>query len=384
MLRIGFDAKQLFNNFTGPGNYSRTLLANLAEYYPDIAYFLYTPTITQNEETRFFLNSPMYSVHKPKHGGSLLWRNFGIKRELRRHKVQLFHGLRHELPVGLGHMFIKTMVTVHDLSHRRFPQHYSLMQRQLREIRTRHSCEQADHIVAISKHTKRELIHFYGLPPEKISVIYQSCHERYMHEKPNKTKQAVRKRYELPEQYMLSVGSVHQRKNLLGAIKALASLPESLRLPLVVVGRGGNYRRAVQHYIRQHHLSPWVKFLKVEFEDLPAVYQCASLFLYPSLYEGFGIPILEALFSKIPVLTSNTSSLPEAGGPGAHLVDPHSTEDIAAGITKILEDTAYQQQLVQKGYQHAQQFLGRPLTEQMMKLYQQVIGEEYILPETIT
>jgi len=116
MLRIGFDAKQLFNNFTGPGNYSRTLLKNLTDYFPDNAYFLYTDKVVKNEETHFFLNSAFYSVHMPKGQPGLLWRNFGIKREMRKHKLQLFHGLDHELPVGLPHLGVKSVVTIHDLS----------------------------------------------------------------------------------------------------------------------------------------------------------------------------------------------------------------------------------------------------------------------------
>ena len=384
MLRIGFDAKQLFNNFTGPGNYSRTLLKNLADYFPDNAYFLYTDRVAKNEETYFYLNSAFYSVHGPKGQPGVLWRNFGIKREMRKHKLQLFHGLDHELPVGLPHLGLKSVVTIHDLSFMRFPSHYPFWKRRIRAARTRHACEQADHIVAISEHTKRELLHFYDLPAEKISVIYQSCHERYMQEKPNKTREAVRKRYQLPASYILSVGSITQRKNLLGVVKALALLPEAERLPLVVVSRGGAYRRVVQTYLESKGLKPWVRFVDVAFDDLPAVYQSADLFVYPSLYEGFGIPILEALFSQVPVLTSSTSSLPEAGGPGAHLVDPSSPEAIAEGMKRLLTDKPYREELIVNGYAHAQQFRGEALTNQMMKLYQQVIGEEDFVPEAIT
>lgn len=384
MLRIGFDAKQLFNNFTGPGNYSRTLLNNLADYFPDNAYFLYTDKVVKNEETHFFLNSAFYNVQRPKTKPALLWRNFGIKRDMQKHKLQLFHGLNHELPVGLPHIGVKSVVTVHDLSFMRFPEHYSFWKRRIRAARTRHACQQADHIIAISEHTKRELMHFYDLPAEKISVVYQSCHERYMQEKPNKTLEAVRKRYQLPDAYMLCVGSITPRKNLIGALKALALLPESQRLPLVVVGKGNTYRRSARSYIESNGLKPWAKFINVSFDDLPAVYQNASLFVYPSLYEGFGIPILEALFSKVPVLTSNTSSLPEAGGPGALKVDPTNAEAIAEGMLRLLTDESYREELVELGYAHAQQFHGEKLTGQMMKLYQEITGQEDWVPETIT
>lgn len=385
MLRIGYDAQQLYNNFTGPGNYSRTLLSNLAEYYPDNAYFLYTPRLTKNEETQFFLNSALYNTQMPRRKGlPLIWQRFSIKGDLKRQRIQLFHGLNQTLPFGMSRTGIKSVVTVHDLVFKRFPEQYSFPKRLALDLQLRYACREADHIVAISESTKRDLQQFYEVPPGKISVIYQSCHERYMQERSNKTLESVRQRYNLPENYILSVGAIIPRKNLSGVIKALSILPEEDRLPLVVVGRGPRHRQQIQRQARRLGLSEWIHFVRVRFNDLPAVYQNASLFVYPSFYEGFGIPILEALFSKVPVLTSNTSSLPEAGGPGAHLVDPHDPAAIAEGIRHLLSDTAYRTRLVTAGFEYAQQFRGEPLSEKMIDLYEELIGEEYFIPEQIT
>lgn len=385
MLRIGYDARQLYNNFTGPGNYSRTLLTNMAEYLPESAYFLFTPRLTRNEETHFFLNSALFSTHLPRRKGSrLLWQSFGIKRDLKRQRIQLYHGLNQELPIGLSKTGIKSVVTVHDLIFKRFPEQYALGRRLLLNLKLKYACQEADHIVAISESTKKDLIHFYQVPPEKVSVIYQSCHGRYLQERSNKTLESVRQRYQLPPSYILSVGAIVPRKNLLGVVEALAILPEGDRLPLVVVGRGPKHRAQVQRRANQLGVGRLLHFVDVRFNDLPAVYQNADLFVYPSLYEGFGIPILEALSSKVPVLTSNTSSLPEAGGPGAHLVNPYQPADIAAGIQQLLSDTAYRAKLVEAGFEYAQQFLGEPLAAQMMDLYEALIGEEYLSPEPIT
>ncbi len=384
MLRIGYDAKRLFNNFTGLGNYSRTLLANLAEYYPDNAYFLYSPKITRNEETHFFLNSALFNVQLPKHGPGAFWRSFGIKRDLHRHKIQLFHGLSHEIPFGLEKTNIRSIVTIHDLIFERFPEHYPLIDRKVYSFKFRYACHHADHIVAISENTKRDIIEFYDIAPEKISVIYQSCHERYMVEKSRKTFEGLRRRYQLPENYLLTVGSITVRKNLMGIVRALKMLPESNRLPLVVVGRGGRHRARVEAFLRKNRMEHLVHFADVSFEDLPAVYQKATVFLYPSFYEGFGIPILEALFSKTPVITSDVSSLPEAGGPGAHLVNPDNPEEIAAGIEKLLSDEPYRRELIEKGYAHAQQFRGEPLAAQMINLYVKIAGGGNTEPEPIT
>lgn len=385
MLRIGYDARQLYNNFTGPGNYSRTLLSNLAEYFPDNAYFLYTPQLTKNEETQFFLNSALYNTQMPRQKGfPLIWQSFGIKRDLNRQRIQLFHGLNQSLPFGLSKTGIKSVVTVHDLIFKRFPEQYTFPKRLALDLRLRYACREADHIVAISESTRQDLMQFYKVPPEKISVIYQSCHERYMQERSNKTLEAVRQRYQLPGDYMLSVGAIVPRKNLSGVVKALSILPKAERLPLVVVGKGTRHKQQIQRLASQLGLHNQIHFVNARFNDLPAIYQNASLFLYPSLYEGFGIPILEALFSKVPVLTSNTSSLPEAGGPGAHLVDPAQPEEIARGIQKMLGNSEYQARLVEAGFEHAQQFRGEPLSERMIDLYEELIGEEYLMPEQIT
>ncbi|MDX1942503.1 MAG: glycosyltransferase family 1 protein [Saprospiraceae bacterium] len=373
MYRIGFDAKRLFNNFTGLGNYSRTLLRNLAEFYPENAYFLYTPKVTKNEETQFFLNSPLYSVHLPQGQPKAYWRSWGVKKDLRKHKIQLFHGLSHEIPVGIQKTKIKSIVTIHDLVFKHYPHHFPLIDRQIYDYKFHYACENANKIIAISESTKRDIIEFYNITAEKIEVIYQSCHERFMQEKSPKAIEAVLKRYQLPGGYFFYVGSVIERKNLLSIVQALELLPSDLKLPLVVVGDGKAYKNKVQEYIARKNLQKQVIFIKADYDDLPALYQQAKIFIYPSVYEGFGIPILEALFSKTPVITSNISSLPEAGGPDSYLIDPRQPEQIAAGIQKILSNDAFRKEMIEKGFAYAQRFKGAPLTEQLMELYETLI-----------
>lgn len=373
MYRIGYDAKRLFNNLTGLGNYSRTLLRNLAEFYPDNAYFLYTPKVIKNDETQFFLNSPLYSVHLPRGGFKSYWRTWGIKRELRKHKIQLFHGLSHEIPIGIQRMGIKSVVTIHDLVFKHYPDYFPWMDRQIYDFKFRYACKNSDRIIAISESTKRDIIEFYNIPAEKIEVIYQSCHERFMQEKPPKMIESVLNKYNLPEDYFFYVGSITERKNLLGIVQAIELLPDDLKLPLVVIGEGKAYKTKVQEYIARQGLERWFLFIKADFEDMPAIYQQAKIFIYPSHYEGFGIPVLESLFSKTPVITSNVSSLPEAGGPDSWLVNPAKPAQIAEGIQKILTDDAFREQMIEKGFAYAQQFRGEPLTEQLMELYEAVL-----------
>lgn len=373
MLRIGYDAKRLFNNFTGLGNYSRTLLKNLATYYPENAYFLYSPKVKKNEETHFFLNSALYNVQVPESGMPAYWRTWGVKSSLKKHKIQLYHGLSHEIPRKITKSEIKSVVTIHDLIFKRYPEQYKWVDRQIYDSKFRYACRNANKVVAISESTKKDIIDFYQISSEKIKVIYQSCHERFMQEKGPKVLQSVIEKYALPSTFLLYVGSIIERKNLLGIAKAMAQLPKDILLPLVVVGKGGPYQKKVMDYIQNQDLQTYFFFIQPEFEDLPALYQKANIFLYPSFNEGFGIPILEALFSRTPVITSNISSLPEAAGPDSYLIDPSQPEEIAEAIESILSDTAKRESMTQKGYEYAQKFKGEALTKQMMDLYMGIL-----------
>ena len=375
MFRIGFDAKRLFNNFTGLGNYSRTLLANLATYYPEHAYFLFTPKIKVREETHFFQNDPLFSVQMPKNKFAPLWRTRSMVKDLQKHNIQLYHGLSHELPLHIAEKKIRSVVTIHDLLFKHFPHQYAAIDRRIYDGKFRYACRQADSIVAISEATKRDIVQYYGIDPQKIEVIYQSCHERFMVTKSQSTIQQTLLRHGLPSEYLLYVGSVIERKNLLGVIKAVESLSPGFQLPLVVVGGGkGAYRDKVKNYISARRLQHKVFFINPLSSELPALYQQAAVFLYPSFGEGFGIPILEALFSKTPVITSRLSSLPEAAGPSSYLLDdPSAPLAIAQGIEGILGDEQFRNQMIEKGYVYAQRFRGEPLTHQMMALYESIL-----------
>lgn len=379
MFRIGYDAKRLFNNFTGLGNYSRTLLQNMATYYPDNEYFLYTPRVNKSPETAFFLNSPLFSVHAPRRGSGAWWRSFSVVNDLKRHKIQLFHGLSHEIPSGVRKAGIPSVVTMHDLAFKRFPHFYPFFDRHIYDFKFRYACQHAERIVAISESTRNDVVEFYDIAPEKISVIYQSCHERFQQEKSQKTIDYILKKYQLPKDYLLFVGSLSERKNPLAILQAMVQLPSALQLPLVIIGDGQPYKKKIQDFAQRHKMQRKVLFIRPEYEDMPAIYQQADVFIYPSFYEGFGIPILEALFSETPVITSNVSSLPEAAGPDSWLVNPDRADEIAAGIQKILEDQAFRRNMIEKGYQYAQRFQGDLLSDQMMELYEDVLKMDAIV-----
>ena len=374
MLRLGFDAKRLFNNYTGLGNYSRTLVANLAHHFPDNEYLLYSPSVRENKETLAFLQGSPFQVHQSKQKPSALWRSFSIKKDLLAHQVQLYHGLSHEIPFGLQRTGIKSIVTIHDLIFKHYPRQYSLPDRMIYDYKFRYACQHADKIIAISASTKADIIKFYNIDAEKIEVIYQTCDDRFQQEWEQGALEELRRRLQLPSEFMLSVGSIIERKNLLGVVQAYEQLPSDLRLPLVVVGKGMAYKKKVQEYLSQKKQGHLVKFVDSSAEDLPGIYQLAALFIYPSFYEGFGIPVLESIFSKTPVITSNVSSLPEAGGPHSCQVDPNDPEQIAQGIQDILTNEDLRKKMIQKSFEYAQRLTGGKLSTRLLNLYRKVIA----------
>lgn len=378
MLRFGYDAKRLFNNFTGLGNYSRTLLKNLSYYYPDHAYFLFSPKIERKADTKFFTTSASFSPYTPSRYQRPLWRTYTIRYALKRHKIQLYHGLSNELPIGIKSTGIKSVVTIHDLVFKHRPDYYPWLDQKIYDFKFRYACEQADAIVAISESTKADIVNFYGIEPKKIKVIYQSCDERFMQEKSPKLIEQILAKYQLPAEFMLYVGTISERKNLLSIVQAMAQLPPNLRIPLVVIGQGKEYKNQVLEFLKRENLQDWVIFTQVSNDDLPAIFQKAQIFLYPSRIEGFGIPVIEALFSRTPVITSKVSSLPEAAGPASWLVDPEEPAQIAAGIERILGDDAFRQNMIKMGLEYAQSFRGEVVTEEMMDLYTDLLGVDLL------
>ena len=350
-MKIAFDAKRITHNATGLGNYGRTIVGMLARFAPGGRYLLYTPDPGREELRGRLPESDVIRYcypRRPKRG--LLrawWRSFGIVRELPE-DLTLFHGLSGELPFGLRKQGVRSVVTVHDLIFLRYPACYKWIDRKIYAFKCRKACEQADRVIAISEATKRDLVGFLGVPEEKIDVVYQGCDASFKREIPRERLLEIRRRYDLPERYVLYVGSIEWRKNLLLLIRALESLPE--RIPVVAVGKRTPYAAEVERYVAEHGLGPWFRLCdRVPFSDLPAFYRMADLFVYPSRFEGFGIPMIEAAACGVPTIGATGSCLEEAGGPAAIYVDPDSPEELAARIAEVLSDDALRRRMVEGG-----------------------------------
>lgn len=379
-MNIGFDAKRAFHNGTGLGHYSRTLIHSLSAFHPEHQYYLFNPKPGE----LFQLKGENLHEVLPTGVFSKLfrsaWRSSWVTKDLKRLKIDLYHGLSHEIPIGIKKTGIKSVVTIHDLIHERYPEQYNAIDVKIYTKKFRYACDQADKIIAISEQTRRDIIEFYKTPEDKITVCYQSCNPAFGKIVSEEEKAAVKKAFELPDQFFLYVGSIIERKNLLNVCKALFLLREDLDIPLVVIGDGGKYKQQVKDFVLQNGLEKKVIFLSENEKAkaspafrsaaiFPAIYQSAVAMIYPSLFEGFGIPVLEALWSRLPVITSNVSCLPEAGGEGAYYVNPIISEEIAEGMKRIFEDKNLSDSLREKGWQHAQHFTQQKCADTVMQVY---------------
>ncbi len=368
-MRIGFDGKRAANNVTGLGNYSRSLIEHLSDQLPENQYYIYTPKVSANlKKHPLFLRENVKLKLPPKNSTSPIWRSVGIVLQLVKDKIDLFHGLSHEIPYGLKENGIKSIVTIHDLIFLVKPHYYNFFDRIIYKYKSKYACKHADRIIAISEQTKKDIIHFYKIDPAKIEVIYQSCDSQFKTPVGENEKEFVRKKYQLPLKYLLNVGTIEARKNLLLLIKALPSIDQNYQL--VVIGKETSYAKLIRKEIINLGLQKRVIFLKdVPFSDFPAIYQMANSFIYPSHYEGFGIPIIEALYGNVPVVAAKGSCLEEAGGPASIYVSADNSIELANAVNEIITNEQLQESMKQKGLVYVQKFDDKLLSQQLLNCY---------------
>ena len=383
-MKIGFDAKRVYNNNTGLGHYSRTLVKNLAKFYPNNEYVLFTPKTSNlfkidiNENIKVvtpstFLNKIFKNI----------WRGSWVKNDCKKLGIDLYHGLSHQIPTGIKNAGIKSVVTIHDLIFERYPEQHGKINVLLYRRKFKYACKNADGIIAISKQTKNDLIDFYKVPQEKITVCYQTCNPAFAIKCNEAEIQKIKVKYNLPEKYFLSVGSITERKNLLTVCKAVKELNNNI--PLVVIGSGRKYKDQIKNYLQENNIAHKVIFLNdsdaandAEFKnskDFPAIYQSATCFIYTSIFEGFGIPILEAMCSGVPVIASNVSCMAETGGDAALYVNPLDEIALANKIKLVLENENIAKEMIVKGYAHAQNFSAEKCTASVINVYKKYYNE---------
>ena len=374
MMKIGYDAKRIVRNGTGLGNYGRTLVNDIAQYDRAMDLRLYAPDKGRDELRGQVVAQDNITFCYP-HDASLpfskaWWRTKGILKDLTRDGIQIYHGLSGELPFGISQTSIRSVVTIHDLIFLRHPEFYHWLDTKIYTWKFLQTIKEADHIIAISECTKRDIMEFGDVDEEQITVIYQSCAPRF-----KKEEVRVHKRdgsFCVKNRYILSVGSIEERKNILLAVKALPYLPDDLQL--IVVGRHTKYTDVVNDYVQKHGLEQRVKILHgVKDEELPNLYAGAEAFVYPSLYEGFGIPIIEAISTGLPVVACTGSCLEEAGGPDNLSVAPDDAEGMANAIRQSLRGAEGREERILRSQAYIRRFDGRDVAQKVIDLYRHLL-----------
>jgi glycosyltransferase involved in cell wall biosynthesis len=372
---IGIDYTPAYEQGGGIGRYVRELVAALAPLDTSTDYRLFVagarelpPSPGSNFTWKPTSLSPVWLAR--------IWHRARIPLPIETFtgRVKLHHATDFVLPPTLPGT--RTLLTVHDLSFVRVPEAASPNLKAYLDRVVPRSARRADHILADSQATKDDLISVYNLPPSKITVLLSGVDPRFHRVDDAAKQQAVREKYGLGAQpYIFSVGTVQPRKNYGRLIQALAEIrARGYPHHLVIAGGKGWLEDPIYQTVRETHLERAVHFIGFADEtDLPTLYSGADCFAFPSLYEGFGIPVLESMACGTPVVTSNISSLPEAAGNAALLVDPYSVEAISNSLLCLIEDTNTRQELVRQGYQHVQNFTWTKAAEQLRALYSDLL-----------
>lgn len=365
-MKIAFDGKRFFNNSSGLGNYSRDLVRILATYFPENEYVLLNQS--KSEKGNEILKLPNVSFYETSTGN--FSRQFKMGKDAQQINADIFHGLSGELPLKWNQKPIKKIVTIHDLIFLRFPEYYTFFDRKIHFWKFKEAVEQADLIIAISEQTKRDLIQFLKVPERKIRVVYQGCHRVFKEIQSNDFCNSVVEKFSLPARFILNVGTIEERKNLLNLVKAI----NGTEIPLVVIGKKTTYFKKIQKFIKKNKLENHVQFLEnVSMVELAVIYKLADIFVYPSFFEGFGIPVIEALFSETAVITSNLSCLPEAGGENSVYINPRNFEDIKAKILFLWNNEAERKRRAEKSLEFVQKFKDEEISKSLSAVYQEIM-----------
>lgn len=378
-LTIGYDAKRAVCNGTGLGNYSRLVIDLMSGYLYDSKLLLYSPVANNNKRLAPLLKRDNVNLVTPSGiTGNMfpsIWRvGGGITNQIKSDKVDLFHGLSNELPLDIKNLNIASVVTVHDLIFKRLPGCYKKIDRTIYDYKFRKACENATRIIAISECTRRDIVSLYNISPDKIDVVYQGCDSQFLQPIDREVRREVKRLYDLPDRYIVAVGTVEQRKNQLLAIKALPGLPKEISL-VIVGGHNRKYYSVLLSEITRLGLVDRVKFLSgVPFGHLPAIYAGACFASYTSYYEGFGIPVIEALSCGVPVVAATGSCLEEAGGDGAVYVNPDSVSEYIEVARSLIFDDELRMKYVRAGKAHILRFSPENFASGLISSYRSALN----------
>jgi glycosyltransferase involved in cell wall biosynthesis len=366
-VRIGIDARKLHD--FGIGTYIRNLLRHLARLDSQTEFVIFCRP--EDRDALAAVGENFRPVPETS-GNYSIAEQVRIPWALKRERVTLFHAPHYVLPPLVR---CRSVVTIHDVIHLMFPQYLpNRIAFSYAKWSITQAAQRATRVMTVSESSKRDILRFVDTEPDKIDVIYNAYDERFAMEPREEDVVRVRERYQLTDEFVLYAGNVKPHKNLERLIDAFALVRKRGldHLKLVLIGDEISKYTALRRAVHQHQLHNYVRFLGyLPEETLAVMYRLAGVFVFPSLYEGFGLPPLEAMASGTPVVTSNVSSLPEVAGDAAVLVDPYDPQAIADGIYRVLTDEKLRRALIHKGIARAGQFSW----EQSVRRVRQIYGE---------
>jgi len=379
-MRIAIDGRTIVSGRTGVGVYAERIVRSLLGIDRANEYFL-------------FLVEPVKDLHAPnlntifiegydRIGRNRFWENFLLPRFMASHSVDLFFAPAYALPV-LPFVYAKRnrlkrprfVVTIHDLIGLLHPETFTRKMYFWQKIFVANAARRADKIITASEATKTDLLKLHAVNEERVTVIYHSIDEDFVPINDRRRLSTTQAKYGLPEKAVLYVGTIEPRKNIVGLAKAFAMLTAEERsdFTLIIAGRPGWYVESIHEEIGRLQLGRRIRFLGyVDRQDLPALYNLSTVFAYPSLYEGFGFPPLEAMSCGIPVLCSNTSSFPEVVGDAAIMVDPHDLGGMSKQLGRLLSDASLRNELGRKGIARSRQFSAQKTAQATLRVFQEV------------
>jgi glycosyltransferase involved in cell wall biosynthesis len=362
----------------GSGIYQgvRTYLTNLIEAMlkaeNEFTYFIYAKNL--EELTRWEHNDSKVTMKRLPSASGRFNLLIGFPVCAIRDRLSLFHS-QYVLPPLIP---CKSVLTIHDILYESNPEFFPELHKTLLKFFVPFSARRADRIISVSEFTKKQIVNYYGIPEEKITVIHEGASDKFAPMRDNDLILSVLKRYGVKKKYILFVGRIEPRKNIVGLLKAFNYIKKRgmKDLCLVIVGNQDSIFKEKELFdrIEEMELGSDIIFTGgVSEDDLPVLYNGAEVLVYPAFAEGFGLPVLEAMSCGTPVITSNTTSLPEVTGDAAILINPHLFEEIGEGIEKLLNNQGLRKEFSEKGLERAQKFKWDKTAEKTIEVYRKVI-----------
>jgi glycosyltransferase involved in cell wall biosynthesis len=377
-VKIGYNAQIISRSGAGIVNFARNVIQHLVQVQSDHEFFIYgNPAFLSHLESHHAHIVPT-NPFVDNSSKRIIWEQCVLPFKISRNNLDLMLYPDHTAPI-----FKKScpvVITLHDIAFISFPDTFTSATRLYKEYAVKQSVKRASRIIAVSEFTKLEVMKFLDVPESKLTVIYRGIDERFQENSNEVQLSSIRTKYDLQNKFILFVGTLEPRKNIQKLIQGYAGLLKQKKIPhdLIIVGGQGWLFKDIYGMIEKLGVQNSVKLLGyVADTDLPLLYNLADVFVYPSLYEGFGLPPLEAMACGCPVVTSNRSSLPEIVGDAAMLVDPYDSDAIANGIFQVIDNKDYRQLLRKQGLQRASQFTWKRTVAEILKIFDAITNEDH-------